>query len=97
MAWAQKIARGSWPGLYRDENGIIQTVLGGPFTHKAEVLRKGGEAEEAARRRKRLGTRNLEESPTWREWAEVWWKRRHVDEFTKRTDLGRVKKYLIPK
>ncbi len=97
MAWAQKIRAGSWRGRYRDENGVKQTVIGGPFTHKAEALRKAAEAEEATRRRKRLGTRNPEDSPTWREWAEVWWKRRHVDESTKRTDLGRVKKYLIPK
>lgn len=97
MAWAQKTTSGKWRGLYRDDERVIKTVAGGPFTHKAEALRKAAEAEEAVHRRKKLGHRNPDDTPTWREWAEVWWSRRHVEESTKITDRGRVENYLLPK
>lgn len=53
MAWTEKIASGKhagkYRGRYRDSEDRKRTVDGGPFTHKAEALRKAGAKEDEQR------------------------------------------------
>jgi len=54
MAWTEKIPSGKdagkYRGRYRDSNNNKRTVEGGPFTHKAEALRKANAKEDEQRK-----------------------------------------------
>lgn len=93
MAWAEKQASGKYRAMYRDAAGKRRSA--GTFTHKAEAVRKGGAAEEKARKQTWL---NADASRrTWGEWADEWWPSRDLAASTLKVDADRRRKHLDPR
>ncbi|UJP39369.1 tyrosine-type recombinase/integrase [Cellulomonas palmilytica] len=95
MAWTRKLASGSYQGLFRDRDGKVRTADGGPWSRKAEAMRRAGEAEAAARA---LGWRDpAAAGELWGAWRVEWEKSRTVEPSTKRADDGRLTKHVEPR
>ncbi|MCR6706529.1 MAG: site-specific integrase [Cellulomonas sp.] len=95
MAWTRRRANGMHQGLYRDASGRVRTADGGPWSRKAEALRRAAEAEAAARA---LGWRDpAAAGELWGTWRIEWESSRTVEPSTKRSDEGRLTKHLEPR
>lgn len=99
MAWAEQIPGSKrWRGRYRDSAGRAHTLDEGPFTTKAEALRRAAVKEDDARRRP--GQRNPKLGrASWGAWVEAWWPQRakKVEPGTLARDLSRRKTHLDPR
>jgi integrase len=82
MPWAEQLDTGRWRGLYRNADGEKRTALGGPFSTKAEALRKAGAAEDKAKRINAVDS--LAGKILWGEWFEEWMSAHHVSRNTER-------------
>jgi len=95
MAWVRKLPSGGWQGQYRDPAGKIRTVEGGPWSRKAEAVRRAGDAEASSRA---PGWRDPDAGrSSWGTWCESWWGSRTVEVSTMQTDRGRLEKHLAPR
>lgn len=98
MAWTEQINsgkdKGKYRGRYRDRDGRKQTVGGGPFTHKAEALRKAGAKEEEQRQQGAI-------SPdagkiTYGAWYQRWIDSHMVETSTRRQYKSTARLHVLP-
>lgn len=93
MAWVKKRTSGAYQALYRDLAGRERSA--GTFRHKAEALRRAGEAEINARNP--LWKDPNASTMTWGQWVEIWWPTRTVEPGTLSRQFGDRRKHLDPR